>query len=60
MPDGLIAIEDFAFYEQDKLRDVSIPPTVTSIGVSAFADTFIVSVTFDGVSTLEYIANYAF
>ena len=58
--DDVTVIEDFAFRGQANLRDVSIPPTVTAIGISAFADNLIESITFDGDSALVSIAEEAF
>lgn len=37
IPDGVIAIGDYAFYEQSELRSVIIPDGVASIGESSFS-----------------------
>lgn len=38
LPQGILEIGDYAFYDHGQLTTVIIPDSVTSIGVSAFAD----------------------
>lgn len=61
LPDTLTFIGSGAFYNCVALTDIVIPSTVTAIGDNAFARCeALTSVTFDGVSQLRTIDDYAF
>ena len=61
LSEGITAISDNLFYGWNALKSVVVPASVTSIGVSAFADcTSLASVTFASGSQLKSIGDYAF
>lgn len=54
-------INDYAFYESNKLKDITIPQIVTEIGDYAFGSCKkLQSVIFEGDSKLNKIGDYAF
>jgi len=53
-------IIDEAFYNQTSLRTVAIPASVTSLGVSAFNNSGLTSVSFEAGSALATIGDFAF
>lgn len=44
IPEGVTSIPQYAFYQCEGIKSVSLPPTLTTIGESAFANTNIESV----------------
>ncbi len=56
----VVGIGDFAFQYNGDITDVSIPDTVTSIGVCAFESCYNLEVVFTGNANIEIISERAF
>ena len=61
LPDTLIRIGDYAFYDCDSLGSITIPASVVEIGDCAFNNcSSLTSLTIKEGSDLEYVGSYAF
>lgn len=60
IPDGVTAIGDYVFTENEKVTGVNIPESVTYIGESAFAGTSLTSITIPASVTMMGAGPFAF
>jgi len=58
MPNGLVAINDFAFHDCSSIRSLIVPATVTNIGNAVFNSTDLVSVYIQGINVT--VGDFAF